>query len=145
MKRITIQLAAIIIILLFISGCDKDIRDKYVGDWEFITKVDSAQFDYDLNDWIPLGFDSVFYEGRIILGKFDDELIIQYTERDEVTARINHNGNLWTSVYSIAGTNSRHGYFEENNKMYLTLYYFKYGGFSSHHFIEGTKKRKEKK
>ena len=140
MKKIKLTIATTAILLLFFTGCDKDIRNKYIGDWEFITKIDSAQFDYDLNDWIPLGFDTISYFGKITRGKYNDELIIQYTKQNEVTVWINHNGNLWTSLY---GTSS--GCFEGKDKMYLTLSCSKYGGFGTDYFIEGTKKEGRKK
>ena len=117
MNRVTLILAAITIILLFFTSCDKDIRNRYTGDWEFVTKIDSVQFDYDSNNWISLGFDTISFFGKIIRGEHNDELIIQYTEQNEVTVWVNHNGNLWTSVYTIAGVDNRHGYFEEKNKM----------------------------
>ena len=82
------------------------------------------------------------YLGKIIQGNYNDELIIQYTEQNEVIAWINHNGNLWTSIYSIAGSDGRHGYFEGKNKMYLTLSYSRFGGFHTNHFIEGNKKER---
>jgi len=139
MKKVRLILATTLTVLLCFTGCDKDIRGKYVGDWEFVTEIDSNQFDYDLYKWILLGFDTISYSGKIIYGEHNDELIIQYTEQNEVTAWVNHNGNLWTSVYRTS-TRSRHGYFEETNKMYLTLSYSKYGGFLTDHYIIGTKK-----
>ena len=141
MNRITITMAVAAILLLFFMGCDKDIRNRYTGDWEFVTKIDSSQFDYELNKWIPLGY-VISYSGKIIHGKNNDELIIQYTAQNEVTVWVNHNGNLWTSVYPISTGGDRHGYFEEKDKMYLTLHYSKYGGFLTSHIIEGTKKER---
>jgi hypothetical protein len=145
MKKIIITLITVAaIILFFFTGCDKYHRDRYTGTWEFVVKIDSAQFDYDLHCWIPLGLDSFFYSGKIIHGKYNDELIIQYTEQNEVTVWVNHNGNLWTSVYPIVG-NIRHGYFDGNDKIYLELSRSRYGGILSNHFIEGIKKERRKK
>jgi hypothetical protein len=144
MNRTTLVLSSIVTTLLFLSSCDKDIRNRYTGDWEFLTKIDSAQFDYEINEWIQLGFDTIAYFGNITQGKNNDELIIRYTEQNEVTAWVNHNGNIWTPIYSTS-TGSRHGYFEEKDKIYLNLSYFKYGGFLTNHYIEGNKKERRKK
>ena len=40
MKRITITLTATIIILFFFTGCKKDFRDQWVGDWDFVVVRD---------------------------------------------------------------------------------------------------------
>jgi len=61
MKRITITLIAITLIMFLIMGCDKDKyhRDRYIGDWDFVT-VTITQIEND-SGWKIVNRDTIYY------------------------------------------------------------------------------------
>ena len=70
MKKITATtIVACFALLLFFTGCKKDFRDKYVGEWDFEVKR---------HWWIggDTGDTIIYHSGKITLGKVENELII---------------------------------------------------------------------
>jgi len=118
MKKITIQLATIIIILFFISGCDKYHRDRYTGTWEFETVrtfINIHPYDFEV-----VRTDTVYYTGKIILGNLENYLHIQYTNEDEIDVWIDKEGYISSNACPTGGKYSC-GQFESKDKMHLQL------------------------
>jgi len=121
MKKITKIITATAVILLLFGGCKKDdIRDKYTGDWDFITEKATYEQD-DLNNYELVRKDTVYYSGKINLGNLEDQLIIQFTENDEVLVAIDTKGKIWQAFpsYYLTCHKCAFGEFEKKDKMYL--------------------------
>ena len=140
MKKITKITTVVAVILLLFSGCKKDdIRDKYIGDWEFeTTKIYYS--DFDGNEEVKR--DTVYYMGKIILGGLENELIIQYSENDIVSVVL-RDEKIYTAFGSVLGKYAS-GYFTGNNKIFLNLYFYR-DGVRSNEVINGMKKKGGKK
>ena len=136
MNRITITMAVAAILLLFFMGCDKYHRNRYVGDWDFVTEIIHMQY---LNDWKEVGRDTIYYSGKIEIYK--QGLTIQYTENDIAMVSIYAKS---ARIYSTNGLgNSKggtSGCFEGKDRMYLDLCWFPNGII---HRITGIKKSKK--
>jgi len=142
MKKITLSLAIAIVILLFFSGCDKDIRDKYIGDWDFITEFKTEKciyFDGYLHELEIIREDTIYFSGKIILGNSENELLFHYTQNDDISTFINKNGGIYVPDYPCPGSACTRGNFEGNNKVYL-YFGWNYGDSIQSQSIIGTKK-----
>ena len=112
------------VILLFLAGlcltagscrknndCNeepKDYRDKWVGDWDFIS----------IETWrvgMNSGCDTFYHSGKISLVG-SDSLNIEYTENYKITMHVDESGKL--SKYYPANEYAR-GQFEGNDKIHL--------------------------
>jgi len=122
MKKLTTTItAATVAILLLFTGCDKYHRDRYIGNWDFVTEMRFCNFDGSGN-FIVEKRDTIYYTGTISLGNLEHELIIQYTENDKIIASIDDKGtSLWTNY--DPGPSTPSGYFENKNIIRLFLRY----------------------
>ena len=94
MKKNTLILAAAtVIILFFFAGCDKYHRDRYTGTWEFVTnkRVTAYENSYPVARELDT---TIYYTGKISYGNFENQVIIIYTENDEVTFPIDKHGRF---------------------------------------------------
>ncbi|HOU35436.1 MAG: hypothetical protein KBF06_03355 [Bacteroidales bacterium] len=121
------------IIFIIVFSCkkeDNDYRDTYIGDWVFI--VDRTEFNTD-----SIGYyyhDSVHYEGKIVYGELDNEIMIKYTTENTITLTIGENGEL-----SDFPTHYCSGKFLSRDTLHLYLRWGGLGGGTIHQ-IEGLKK-----
>jgi len=161
MRNIRITLfAATAIPLLFFTGCEKDNRSKYIGDWEFVTEKILYQRDsigYRVMEWgdtvthyseyVQIGCDTVYYSGKISVGNLEDELIIQFTENDEVFVHINKEREIWQTFPSFYSTCHRcsFGKFEKKDKLYLDKIHQFYENSVTEYYVTGAKKKGGKK
>ena len=133
------------VILLFLAGlcliagsccknndCNeepKDYRDKWVGNWDFVTKK--------LIFYQDVTVDYIYYSGEIYkVG--DDELMIRYMENDTVWVRVNENGKL--SNLRAGNSYDNRGEFIDTDSISIFL---RWGGagHGKHHYINGGKKK----
>ncbi|MCL2313023.1 MAG: hypothetical protein FWC41_11155 [Firmicutes bacterium] len=147
MKKNTIQLATIIIILFFFCGCGKYHRDRYIGTWDFVTERVFSEYDEKENVVIELNRDTIYYVGTISLGNSEGYLLIEYSENEDVLVWLDEDGYMYTHLGSIFGYSS--GLFDSNKKMHLTLRWSEFTdlGFydTKRCHISGTKKKGGKK
>jgi len=140
MKKIAITFAAAtVVILLLFTGCDKYHRDRYIGNWDFVTE--KSQLQYDSNELIKS--DTIYYSGKIYSGNDDNTLIIQCTKNDRVPAYIDNKGILWISFPTFYGTCHKCplGKFEKKDKITLDFYRFWEEDIKSHYQITGRRSK----
>jgi hypothetical protein len=119
--------------LTIIFSCkkeDTDYRDTYIGTWDFI--VDRTELNTD-----SIGYyyhDSVNYEGEIVYGELDNEILIKYTTENSITLTIEENGELSDFPTHYCG-----GEFLSRDSLHLYLRWGGIGGGTTHQ-IEGLKK-----
>jgi len=124
----------ITVLLLFFTGCKKDFRDKYVGEWEFVI---------NRHWWIggDTGDTIIYCSGKITLGKIENELII-YCFND-------YNGNpilIKASVDEFGEIIIDNDYFGRgqfigNSQVHFTVRYIRGGqGGGADDIIDGIKK-----
>jgi hypothetical protein len=135
MKKLTTIAAATLLIIFLMMSCDKDKyhRDRYIGDWDFVTKINYFKSVNDNAIGIILEkSDTIYYLGKITYGTFENDILIQYTDNDEIFAYIdNDKKTLWTEAYPFPKSPS--GFFEENNKIFLNLVvYYNQNKFINH-------------
>ena len=132
MKKLTIITAISLIVSLFMS-CDKDKyhRDRYIGDWDFVTHRSISQDNSGSN--MLIRYDTICYTGKISIGNFEsmygtheNSLLIMYTENDEIKAWVGKNNNKNISSISTLSESSSfpHGYFHGNNHVGISYFYF---------------------
>ena len=139
MKKITKILTTIAAILLLFSGCKKDdIRDKYIGDWDFVTE--KTRYNN-----IPLESDTIYYLGKISLGNLNEELVIKFTQDDEIIASISDKV-LYTDITDY-GKKYPCGHFERKDKVFIHLKWFikDTNGNFDYYNIVGTKNERRQK
>jgi hypothetical protein len=149
MNKVKLIVAAIGI-LLFFAGCDKYHRNRYVGDWDFVTE--RIFYNKDTNSEyyiIEQERDTVYYSGKIKLGSAENRIIIKYTENDEVNTwlRISDDKRAFIHNEEAGDMLGKYpsGEFENKNKMYLNLQWGRYCVYDGHYdfrhdIIVGTKK-----
>jgi len=150
MKNITLTLLTAIVLLIF-TGCDKYHRNKYVGDWDFVTERSTTKRDNLLFEIIEENRSVIYYSGKISLGNSENELLIKYTEDDEIIAWLEQNSNeIYT--FSEASFTGKYpsGKFDGKNNMQIYFSWFKKGNEGVHIIgcadcINGTKKKGGKK
>ena len=116
--------------LSIFSGCEKkDYRRKYTGNWTF--NVNIREFNVDSFGYVV--FDTICFDGTISFGDEPDEILIQYTERNNIQLKIDENG-----VLSGFPTHYCGGKFENDNKVHL---YLRWGGLGGgiEHKVNGEK------
>ena len=134
-------LATTAIMLLFVTGCDKYHRNRYVGDWDFVTE---RVFYIDTNsyEFVETKRDTVYYSGKISYGQHENQLIIKFTENDdEIYVYTGTDGDLWLSYPSVYMTCARCpvGSFEEKDKISLKYFYGDKDGIRNLYHVEGAK------
>lgn len=138
MKKITTTLIAAVTILLSFTGCDKYHRDRYTGIWEFETTVKLFNTNEETIDE-----DTIYYSGKISLGVSENQLIVKYTENDEVIVWLDEDENVFSASASNGGKFPC-GYFTEKNKVFFILGWYNYDeGLavgSENHIVQGIKK-----
>ena len=145
MKKLTITIAIVAIILLSFIGCDKYHRDRYIGNWEFVTEKCIYKYEYngDSSVLVVLKKDTVYYLGVISCGNLERELTIQYTQNDEVEAYIDQTGGIYLPAFPCAGCNCKRGNFDKENKMNLDFGWDSQNSSEAHHIV-GIKKKGDK-
>ena len=116
MNRVTLILVSILILLFFFVSCDKYHRNRYVGDWEFVTKR-SYEGVFEKSETIN-------YSGKIRFGNSDNEIFIKYTENDEISAWLEEMDNhMYIHTLSRASYGGKYssGSFDDKNNM--SIYY----------------------
>lgn len=83
-KSRTMPITAIFILSLCI-GC-KDIGDKYIGNWDFV--IDRSVYQGFAYEKVEVERDTLHYSGKITSGNYENQVIIQYTENDAISAMI---------------------------------------------------------
>ena len=144
MKKITLPLvAAIVIILFFFTSCDKYHRDRYTGTWDFVTEMVYYNEGETPSEYLVIKRDTIYYTGKISMGNYENQLIIKYSESDEVFTGIDKDGYLYhkTNMFGKYAC----GNFESKNTMDLTLCWGEYVAFEGDtdyrsDYIIGTKK-----
>jgi hypothetical protein len=138
MKKLTTTLALIAILLLSFTSCDKYHCDRYTGTWDFVTVRNF--YKYDSNKYELLESDTIYYTGKIMLGSEDGQIIIKYTENDEITALFDSESKktFWTNAPPCGKCPS--GSFEEKDKVSLNLVFSEQERIKNDR-IEGTKKK----
>lgn len=129
-KNLTKIMFANLILLLFFAGCDKYHRNRYVGDWDFVTLKAICIYD-DFGELMEIKRDTVFYSGNIKCGdEYENELIIQYTVTDVLHASIEYNANNEARLiggpslmggHSSTGSAPFIGGFDNNNQVHFNL------------------------
>ncbi len=147
MKTIKIVLVNIILSLFF-TGCEKDVRDKYVGDWNFVTIEEIYRGGESSRDLIRI--DTVYYAGTIKYGNFEyggDGLLIQCTEQDSIPVIVTKKGVIWQAFPTKYGTcyQCSLGSFEKSGKVSLDFNRYLVEGFTIIFHVSGVKKRGDKK
>jgi hypothetical protein len=145
MKKLTTTLAIIAILLLSFTSCDKYHRDRYIGTWDFVTTKTLLQ--YDSGKYVPIESDTIYYTGKIIPENLEYELIIQFTEDEEIRTSLTKEGELWQSYPTSYHTCAKCplGSFEKKN--IIGLHFYTFGLPSSDEYIKtydinGTKRKK---
>jgi len=153
MKNLTIIIVATTILLLFFAGCDKYHRNRYVGDWEFVTERTFYNRIDNSYDFEGAKTETIYYLGKISKdNEYDEYLTIRYDEYDEVTVlleKIDKKVFLRSGLGATAGKYPC-GEFEDKDKVSLMLYRgifspMKYPYDRSIEYIVGTKKKGGKK
>ncbi|NLJ81889.1 MAG: hypothetical protein GX330_02025 [Bacteroidales bacterium] len=111
-----LKLAITVAILLFFSSCEKDRRNKYIGDWDFVTEKLTQT--YSNSGWEIVESDTIYYLGKVSCGEYESCLIIQYTENDIIDVSIDKFGNIFTIC---PGGSCKCGNFEGENKVHFSL------------------------
>jgi len=113
---------------VFFTGCKKDeyYRDRYIGNWDFVTERTILQYDSNTGNYVRIGDDTIYYLGKIISGNLDYELIIQFTENDEIILAVaDKKGTLCLPLpnpyRSFHGSSI--GGFEKKDKIFLENIY----------------------
>jgi len=151
MKKLATTATAIILIVFLIMGCEKDYRDKYTGEWDFMTEkyIYGHKYVDGVTELVLLKDDTVYYSGKITLGNAEDacgnaEFIIQYTPNDEVVVYVSKSGGINVPI-DLCAKGCTRGNFKGKDKMNLS---FRWGGEYPDgvetHKIVGTKKKGDK-
>ena len=123
MKKITLIITAISVILLILGGCKKkevDIRDQYIGDWDFVTKIGRYITDSISGERVFECDTIIYYSGIIYAHEvFSNQLIILFTETRCERIAVDKFGNL-----GIACMNSGYecGAFVGEDRIHFELY-----------------------
>jgi hypothetical protein len=91
------RVTLLLIFGLFITSCEKKLfnyRNKYLGDWEFKVNV----YEHNIDSLGSQFNDSFIYQGQIKYGVNDDELLIEYSNDDVITLKINTEGEVTTNL-----------------------------------------------
>lgn len=101
-------------------GCDKFNPDKYIGEWDFVTKSEHYQSDSISGERVLIGCDTIYYLGTITYTyeEYNDHLTIQYTKAHHCSAIINKHGDVYTFCPK---ENCKIGKFEGEDKVYFNL------------------------
>jgi hypothetical protein len=123
MKKLTTTIAATLLIIFLMMSCDKDHRDRYTGTWEFVTEKIYFNKSYPYNE---IQRETIYYLGKITLGNLEHELIIQFTEYEEVKAPLMPKGVLgysysYQTPYMVCHQCTM-GSFEGKDKISLSFY-----------------------
>jgi hypothetical protein len=122
MKNLIKILVASIIILSIFSACDKYHIDRYVGDWEFMTIIKQTK-NIDNDTAISIGCDTIYYLGKISSLNSENELIVHFTENENIKLTLDVDKNLWSDItpYSTCAQCPA-GYFKNVDKIILNFY-----------------------
>jgi hypothetical protein len=121
-----------VIILLSFLSCDKYHRNRYVGEWDFVTERIYYNLDSNepySNPSIEMKRETTLYLGKITLGNHEGSIHIQYSDNNKIGVGIEeYEGNAGKSVllYHKSGCGSMLGKyscgkFESKDKMNINL------------------------
>ena len=121
MKKIAIKTVALILLIFLSMGCDKYHCDRYTGTWDFVTE--KIYLSYSDNE---IQRDTIYYTGKITLGNLEHELIIQFTEDEEIKAPLMAKGVLgysysYQTPYMVCHRCTM-GNFEKKDKVFLSFF-----------------------
>ncbi|MBE6343979.1 MAG: hypothetical protein E7065_11440 [Lentimicrobiaceae bacterium] len=117
-------------VLFLLASCKNDIRNKYVGDWQFVVEMKKINTD-SIGQFCQ---DTVCYIGEICKTSNDKEIEIRYTEEHSISLYLDELGKLYGFPTTYCN-----GKFDNENKIYL---YLRWGGLGGNvtHVINGTRK-----
>jgi len=92
-------IALAILFIIAMVSCQKDYREKWVGDWDFV-RIKYERYD-DMER-----HDTIYYSGKITLGDAPDKLII-------------NSATFWVEKDGFLSDFDWHGRFTGNNKVYI--------------------------
>jgi len=153
MKKLTTTItAATVAILLLFTGCDKYHRDRYTGTWDFVTE--KYKYIPDATGHLTKKeYDTTFYySGKITNDeRYDNRLIIMYTETDEINVGIDEDGYIYPQCPLSYGSKFSTGKFANKNQMnlifdweeYTPLGNGEYYGVGEYFEMQGTKTSKK--
>jgi hypothetical protein len=121
-KHFFFWLAVAAICVTLFSTCEKDkkhvekpdYRDQWVGDWDFVVERGFCSRDSGMTR-----IDTIYHSGTIMFGNEEWQIIIKYTENNEIVAYVNDYGQICNpdqvyGIYSFSGD-----FIENNNNVYL--------------------------
>jgi hypothetical protein len=132
MNKQIITILTSIILLLSFTNCDKDYRDKYTGDWDFVVrKCDYSHSHGSDDDYLE--YDIISCAGKISLANVDNKLKIEYMDSISLIVDIVESGKFKDREGRAVG-----GQFEGRNKIEFRAYVYK----NIDHSVKGTKRKK---
>jgi len=121
-KHFFFWLAIVAACVTFFSTCKKDkkhveepdYRMQWIGDWDFVVNRGFCSHESGMTT-----IDTIYYSGTIMFGNEEWQIIIKYTENDEIVANVNDDGKIYNpnqifGIYSFSGN-----FIEKNNNVYL--------------------------
>jgi len=130
---------AVIAVLFTACKKDKDYRDKWIGDWDFVVEY----YFWSTMEGYLLCSDTIFYLGKINHENGQEQLYIQYTPTHSILVDVDESGKISKDDHPYWRDYTR-GQFEGNDKVYIengtkTL------GSHTEYIINGVKKKGNKK
>jgi hypothetical protein len=121
MKNLIKTLVTSLIILSLFSACDKYHIDRYVGDWEFTTIKSTIVYN-NMHEIVEETVDTIYYLGNIS-GVSENDIIVRFTENENIKLSLSTDKSLWVNFGPIYGTCHRcpAGHFEKNDKISLNF------------------------
>jgi hypothetical protein len=105
----------IAILSIILSGCTKwrySYIEKYLGSWEFQFYNYTHNVTLDIESW-----DTIYYTGVITHGSGDNEVLIQYTETNNMTLEVGKDGVILDYCWAPSHCS---GKFEDKNTFHYS-------------------------
>ena len=119
MKKLTTTItAATVAILLLFTGCDKYHRDRYIGNWDFVTGIERYQLDSITEKYVLIGCDTIYYLGTVTNGKYENYLLVEYIENHYEEVMIDKYGTIYITC---PGEMCKRGNFEGKDSVHFRL------------------------
>jgi hypothetical protein len=133
MKKIIIVKVITLIVIFFLTSCEKIQRGQYTGSWDFVVEKVSGS-DYD--GWRR---DTTYYLGKVKRDIVYNKLIIEYMKDTKIVMNVNECGELhkdFEDPYEFAS-----GQFYGDDNVQIKLGWRAQGG-GYYHIIDGIKQRR---
>jgi len=104
-----------VVIIVLGSSCNKDFRDKWVGDWDFVI---NRHWWSGVGENYTEGDTVYYYLGKISIESTDNKLIIDYIGNISLVMTVDELGRLLTIKDHPLGYTGN-GLFDGNNKIYI--------------------------